>query len=224
MWRTGGIGDVRQAIFARAARKLVPMAAILAAIGLSGCGMGSLGSGWFGSKSEEAAAPSAAISDDAMLTAAKLDGESGDGTSATGSLAGQCPQFIVWPNDQLLAVYAEGREGDSLAVMHRGEITQTARECSIQPGQVTVKFGFSGRVLLGPKGTPGPVSLPVSVFVTDANREKIQTEPVPVQTEITTEKPIGYFSAVRTVTFPIPEGARPADYKLFVAFEKAPPA
>jgi hypothetical protein len=203
---------------------LTPMVAILAAIGLSGCGMGSLGSGWFGSKSESDAAPSAAISDDAMLTAAKLDGDTGEGTSATASIGSQCPQFVVWPNDQLLAVYADGREGDSLAVIHRGEITQTARECNIQAGQVTVKFGFSGRVLLGPKGSPGPVSLPVSVFVTDANREKIQTEPVPVHTEISVEKPIGYFSAVRTVSFTIPEGARPADYKLFVAFDKAPPA
>jgi len=196
---------------------------VLAAAGLSGCGMGSLSSGWFGAKAETDTL-SPGLSSDAMLTAAKLDGESGDGASATASLGTQCPQFVVWPNDQLLTVYADGRDGDGLAVVHRGEITQTARECSVQPGLVTVKFGFSGRVLLGPKGAPGPVTLPVSVFVTDANREKIQTEPVPVQTEITTEKPIGYFSAVRTVSFPIPEGARPADYKLYVAFDKGPAA
>jgi hypothetical protein len=192
---------------------------VLAAAGLSGCGMGSLSSGWFGSTAEGDTSP--ALSSDTMLTAAKLDGE---GASATASLGTQCPQFVVWPNDQLLTVYADGRDGDSLAVMHRGEITQTARECSIQPGLVTVKFGFSGRVLLGPKGSPGAIALPISVFVTDANREKIQTEPVAVQTEITTDKPIGYFSAVRTVSFPIPEGARPADYKLFVAFDKGPAA
>lgn len=192
------------------------------AMGLAGCGMGSLSSGWFGSGAETAS-PSSSISDDTLLSAAKLDGD-GTGASATASLGTQCPQFVVWPNDQLLTVYEEGRDGDSLAVIHRGEITQTARECNVQPGMVTVKFGFSGRVLLGPKGVPGAVNLPVSVFVTDANREKVQTEPVAVQTEITTEKPIGYFSAVRTVSFQIPEGSRPADYKLFVAFDKAPPA
>jgi hypothetical protein len=193
-------------------------AVLLAAAGLSGCGMGSLSSGWFGAQSENDTA--ATLSTDGLLTAAKLDEQ---GASATASLGTQCPEFVVWPNDQLLTVYADGRDGDSLAVIHRGEITQTARECSIDPGQVTVKFGFSGRVLLGPKGMPGPINLPVNVYVTDANREKIQTEQVAVQTEITTDKPIGYFSAVRTVSFAIPEGARPADYKLFVGFEKGPP-
>ena len=211
---------MRQSFKVRTGRWLGKVAVLGMAMSLAGCGMGSLSSGWFGSGAETAS-PSTNISDDAMLSAAKLDGE---GASATASLGTQCPQFVPWPNDQLLTVYEEGRDGDSLAVIHRGEITQTARECSIQPGLVTVKFGFSGRVLLGPKGVPGAVNLPVSVFVTDANREKVQTEPVPVQTEITTEKPIGYFSAVRTVSFPIPEGSRPADFKLFVAFDKAPPA
>lgn len=211
---------MRQSIKLKAGRWLGTLTMLAMATSLAGCGMGSLSSGWFGSGAETAA-PSTNISDDSLLSAAKLDGE---GASSTASLGTQCPQFVVWPNDQLLTVYEEGRDGDSLAVIHRGEITQTARECSIEPGQVTVKFGFSGRVLLGPKGQPGPINLPVSVFVTDANREKVQTEPVPVQSEITAEKPIGYFSAVRTVSFPIPEGSRPADYKLFVAFDKAPPA
>lgn len=211
---------MRRSYFAIAGRTLGLGAVLVAAAGLAGCGMGSLSSGWFGSKSESDTAATS-VSNDAMLTAAKLDGE---GASATASLGTQCPEFVVWPNDRLLTVYADGRDGDNLAVVHRGEITQTARECSIQPGQVTVKFGFSGRVLLGPKGVPGVVRLPVNVFVTDANREKIQTEPVVVQTEITTDKPIGYFSAVRTVSFAIPEGARPADYKLFVAFDKGPAA
>jgi hypothetical protein len=207
-------------MLAETRRGLGILIVMIGAATLAGCGMGSLSSGWFGSKAETDVA-SSSVSSDTMLSAAKLDGE---GASATASLGTQCPQFIVWPNDQLLTVYADGRDGDSLAVMHRGELTQTARECSIQPGLVTVKFGFSGRVLLGPKGAPGVINLPVNIFVTDANREKIQTEPVAVQTEITTEKPIGYFSAVRTVSFPIPEGSRPADYKLFVGFDRGPAA
>ena len=74
--------------------------------------------------------------------------------------------------------------GDGLAVMHRGEITKTARECQIEPGRVTVKYGFSGRVLLGPKGKAGRVTLPVNVFVTDAKREKIANEKVRVDVDV----------------------------------------
>ena len=72
-----------------------------------------------------------------------------------------------------MTIYEPGKVGDGLAVMHRGEITKTARECQIEPGRITVKYGFSGRVLLGPKGKSGRVTLPLNVFVTDAKREKI---------------------------------------------------
>ena len=33
-------------------------------------------------------------------------------------------------------------------------------------------------------------------------------------------QPIGHFSAVRTVTVDLPEGLRPVDLKVIVAFEK----
>jgi hypothetical protein len=107
--------------------------------------------------------------------------------------------------------------------MHRGELTKTARECTVEPGRVTVKYGFSGRVLLGPRGKSGPVQLPVNVFVTDAKREKISTEAAKVDTTVAVENPIGYFSAVRTVTIQVPEGARPGEFEVFVGFDRNAP-
>ena len=107
--------------------------------------------------------------------------------------------------------------------MHRGEITKTARECQIEPGRVTVKVGFSGRVLLGPKGKTGAVSLPLNVFVTDAKRERIVTEKVKVDVDVAVDKPIGYFSAVRSLSFTIPEGVRPAEYEVYVGFDRTVP-
>jgi hypothetical protein len=104
--------------------------------------------------------------------------------------------------------------------MHRGEITKTARECQIESGRVTVKYGFSGRVLLGPRGKDGTVSLPVTVFVTDAKRERIAQDKMKVEAAVAVDRPIGYFSAVRSVTFTIPEGTRPAEYEVFVGFDR----
>ena len=124
-----------------------------------------------------------------------------------------------------MTIYEPGRVGDGLAVMHRGEITKTARECQIEPGRVTVRYGFSGRVLLGPRGQAAATStLPVNVFVTDAKREKIATDKVNVDVAVALDKPIGYFSTVRTVTFDIPEGARPGEFEVFVGFDRNAPA
>src|SRR6185437_4890457 len=62
----------------------------------------------------------------------------------------------------------------------------------MEPGRITVKYGFSGRVLLGPKGRTGRVTLPLNVFVTDARREKVVTDSVKVDVDVAVEKPIGY--------------------------------
>ena len=130
---------------------------------------------------------------------------------------------MTWPRDSYITVYEPGRDGDGLAIMHRGEITQTARECQMNGSQVTVKYGFSGRILLGPRGKSGPISLPINVFVTDAKRERITEDKLRVDASVAVENPIGYFSAVRTVTFNVPEGARPGEFEVYVGFDRPAP-
>ena len=192
---------------------------------LSGCGLSSvtsgLGSSIFGGSATTANAEPQGVSEDQLLAAAKAS----DGTVSAmpGESSPGCPRFVVWPRDNNLTIYESGRVGDGLAIVHRGEITKTARECYVEPGRVTVRYGFSGRVLLGPRGKSGPVTFPVNVFVTDAKREKVASDRLKVDTIVAVENPIGYFSAVRTVTFNIPEGSRAGEYEVFVGFERNTP-
>ena len=191
---------------------------------LSGCGMSSITSGLGSSIFGGSGAPGAeqqGVSEEQLLAAAK----SGDG-SAVGlpsDVSPGCPRFTVWPRDNHLTIYEAGRAGDGLAIVHRGEITKTSRECVVNGNSVTVRYGFSGRVLLGPKGKTGPLTLPINVFVTDAKRDKIATDRLQVDTTLAVENPIGYFSAVRTVTFAVPEGARAGEFEVFVGFERNTP-
>jgi hypothetical protein len=190
---------------------------------LTGCGLSSvtsgLGSSIFGGSSPGAQGES--VSEEQLLAAAKAGG---DGSAiVAGDVTPGCPRFTVWPRDNHLTIYEQGRVGDGLAIVHRGELTKTARECIVENGRVTVKYGFSGRVLLGPRGRTGPLTLPIAVFVTDAKRERIATDRLKVDATLAVENPIGYFSAVRTVTFAVPEGARPGEYEVFVGFERNTP-
>lgn len=194
------------------------------ALALAGCGMSSvtsgLGSSIFGSGSSNAEPTS--VSEAELMAAAKAGG------GETGALGGGeaqpgCPRFVTWPRDSHVTIYEPGRSGDGLAIMHRGEITKTARECHMSGTQVTVKYGFSGRILLGPRGQSGPISLPINVFVTDAKRDRIVTDKLRVDASVAVENPIGYFSAVRTITFDVPEGARPGEFEVFVGFDRQIP-
>jgi hypothetical protein len=180
-----------------------------------------MGSGWFGGK-KGTTADMDSVSRDRLLDAAKADGGAVTNVSG-GGVAYGCPRFQVWARDGYVTVYEAGRIGDGLAVMHRGEITKTARECHVEPGRVTVKYGFSGRVLLGQKGRSGRVSLPVNIFVTDAKRQKIVTDKARVDVDVALDDPIGYFSFVREVTFDVPEGSRPGEFEVYVGFDRTIP-
>ena len=59
--------------------------------------------------------------------------------------------------------------------IHRGEITKMARECQLYSDRVVVKYGFAGRVLLGPKGAPGTVTLAVTIRVAGADQKTLAT-------------------------------------------------
>lgn len=212
-----------QSVMRSRARGLGAATAILAALTLSGCGMGSITSGLGTSVlGGGSSSGSTSVSEQDLIAAAKAGGDTTPSFSGADSQPG-CPRFVTWPRDSYITIYEPGRVGDGLAIMHRGEITKTARECHMNGSQVTVRYGFSGRILLGPRGNSGPISLPINVFVTDAKRERIMTDNLRVDASVAVENPIGYFSAVREVTFSVPEGSRPGEFEVYVGFDRNTP-
>jgi hypothetical protein len=195
------------------------LAASVVGLTLAGCGMSTLTSGMGGmfGGTGSTGAPGR-VTEESLLSSAKADGAGSGGGVAHG-----CPRFQVASRDHHITIYEPGRAGDSLGVMHRGEITRTARECTIEGSRVTVEYGFSGRILLGPRGRPGVISLPVRVSVLDPKRASIGADRASVEASVTLDNPIAYFSQVRTVTFNVPEGARPGDIDVFVGFEPTTP-
>ena len=194
------------------------LAGVISAGAVAGCGLGSFTSGLGGGLGGGAATTeSVKVSDDELLAAARGDGAF---TGSLGEISANCPRIVVPARDNNVTIYESGRAGDALAVMHRGELSKTARECQIEGNRVTVKYGFSGRVLLGPKGRSGLIALPVKVAVNDAKREPIRAENLRIETAVSLDKPIGYFSAVRTVTFELPVGSRPGEFEINVSFDR----
>jgi len=216
-----------QSVMTKACRCASAAVGVLAAALLGGCGLSSvtsgLGSSILGGGTPSSAEPTV-VSEQELIAAAKAGGDAGgDPSLAGGDAQPGCPKFLPLPRDRHLTIYEPGRVGDGLAIVHRGEITKTARECTQSGNQVTVKYGFAGRILLGPRGKSGPISMPITVFVTDTKREKVATDALRVDSTVAVENPIGYFSAVRTITFVVPEGARPGEFQVNVGFDRNTP-
>ena len=207
--------------------RLSAVLCVATALGLGGCGLSSLtsglGSSVFGGGETASSSSTTKVSEEQLLSAAKsADGSVPASTGGIESAAG-CPKVVASSRDNNLTIYEPGRVGDGLAIVHRGEITKTARECVIEGNKVIVKYGFSGRVLLGPRGKSGPITLPVNVYVADGKREKVATDTLKVDTTVAVENPIGYFSAIRIISFDVPEGARAGEYEVNVTFERNTP-
>jgi hypothetical protein len=143
-----------------------------------------------------------------------------DLASLPAGYSANCPQVVAWPRDRLLTIYQPDKIGDANGVVHRGEITKMARECQILGDRVVVKYGFAGRVLLGPKGAPGAVTLGVTVRVAGPQQNILATEKAAVTANVPPGQPAGYFSIVKEISFPVTVGTRPQDYKVFVAFDR----
>jgi hypothetical protein len=204
----------RCAIRAAAAISIVPL--------LAGCGVSTLTStfsgGIFGGSKQPETQQK--VSEGNLLTAAQTDAGKQVDIPAPG---GDCPALSVAPGDNNITFMAKGGN-DSLAIMHRGEITKTARECSPSiNGGISVKYGFAGRVLLGPQGKAGTVTLPVKVTVLDGSRTTVKSDQVKVPVTITPDQSAGYFSVTREIVVPPPAGASARSYKIIVAFDRHAP-
>jgi len=199
------------------AGRILPVA--LLAVALSACAMSKITSPFGSSKSEQQKANNP-VSNETLLDAARTDTT---GQVDMASAATHCPRFTAWPRDRLLTIYDIGRVGDGQAIKHRGEITKTARECQISPTRITVKYGFAGRILLGPLGRPGRITLPVKVHITDRNRNIIATKKHNLSVTIAPDNPIGFFSTVGNISIPLPAGTTSSDYHVYVAFDRTAP-
>jgi len=190
------------------------------AVSVSACGLSQMPSigdgGIFSSSKKSESSWTPIITEDSMITAARTNS---DGPVEIAAAAG-CPPLQVEGGQRYVTIYEANRIGDASAVIHRAEITKTARECQSGSGVVQVKYGVAGRVLLGPKGKPGVVTLPVVVQVLDKAKNKVKSDSFTVSVNITTQNPISYFALVRDVTIPVRDGTTPQDYTISIAFEK----
>lgn len=116
------------------------LAVLVAGIALAGCAsidsvMGPVGS-WFSSTPAPAPATRTAASD--------VD----------------CPQVTVRTGASTWQIPAGA---NATAVRYQATLGQLARECAILGDTMTIKVGVEGRVLVGPKGGPGSVEVPLRI-------------------------------------------------------------
>lgn len=93
--------------------------------------------------------------------------------------------FVVDNSDRVECPVVDVEEGGGVAqigsgagLRHQFAISDTARECTVANKQISIRVGVAGRVVAGPAGGAGTVSVPVRIGIRREADKKILTSKV----------------------------------------------
>ena len=129
-----------------------------------------------------------------------------------------CPEVRVPSGEAALRVGGQ----ESASVRHQFSVGRVARECGVAGNDLTIRVGVKGRVVLGPAGSPGNFSAPLSISVRQQKGDKILVGKV---VNVGASIPAGTTGADFTIVtepFAVPYTTEHAadDYEVVVGFGK----
>ncbi len=137
---------------------------------------------------------------------------------------GYCPPVQVLPGTESMVVYDRGHDGDAAYIRSQGSITRTARECHALDAQtLSIKVGIAGRILAGPMGGAGTVTMPIRIAVTrQRDNSVLFSKSFSVSTTLTPPEFGSDYSAVfDQVQFKVNSDDR--DLIIYVGFDQGKP-
>jgi hypothetical protein len=135
----------------------------------------------------------------------------------------KCPEILVLDGGAADRVYVNNSaEQNNTNVRYQFRVDDVARDCQIDGNQISMKIGVSGRVLLGPAGSPGSFTAPIRLVIV---RETDQASVVTKLYQVPGSVPSGETGSMFTlVTDPVTVPATNAvnDYTIKVGFDVPP--
>lgn len=104
-----------------------------------------------------------------------------------------CPPVEINPGAGSYRLFEKGKEGDVMSVRYQATVVRMARQCDGLGAEMAIKIGVMGRVVVGAKGGPGRVDVPLRIAVVDGRNQPV-------------------FSQLRTIPVDMPAGAGDTEF------------
>ncbi|MEM9676931.1 MAG: hypothetical protein AAF890_02640 [Pseudomonadota bacterium] len=136
------------------------------------------------------------------------------------ALSDYCPAVRLRSGTETYRVVPEnGDKEDASQLRYQATITKVARECAYVGQNLEIKVGARGRLITGPKGTPGQFEMPIRVAVTQG-KDTVYSQLHRSQANIADGATNGRFSFVDDkVVIPAPTSA---NVRVFIGFDEGP--
>ncbi len=135
-------------------------------------------------------------------------------------LTGYCPRVQLREGTSFFNTYAKGGQDDPAKIVYQASIADVTRSCSRAGGMLTMKIAVAGRIVPGPAGGPGTVTMPIRVavlrgeeiFYSELHRHSVVVGEGSGATQFLFANP--------DITMPIPEKGT---VQVFAGFDEGPP-
>jgi hypothetical protein len=227
--------------FKRAAAALLALGLVLT--GCSGGGSGIFGGPATTTTSDAAPPPAPAPAPTPPLTAAASPSSSSlkDKIESFFSTAGaahdpkpvvntqqadvDCPLIDIRQGAATLTIPPPPPDGsnDAMSLKYQGAFVRAARDCKVVSGQLVMKIGVQGRVIVGPAGGPGQIEVPLRLAVVDqpaSGAKTILTKLILIPVAVTSDDAGALFTHIEdNFAFPLPSSAELDNYIVYIGFD-----
>jgi len=191
-------------------------AVLAAAVVLSGCSSAST------PDTADTGAPNRFSS---LFSASASAGATVPATAGTGAAfnGDDCPSIDIRNGTGTLTVNGKPPEAAPTDVRYQLSFTQVARQCTVVGGNLVIKVGVQGRIIVGPVGGPGQVDIPLRYAVVreGADLRTIATKFKRVAANVPPGQSNVVFSDVEeSLSFPVPARAELPAYMIYVGFDE----
>ncbi len=117
---------------------------------------------------------------------------------------------------------AGGADASLATMRYQATIGQMARECAVIAGNLSIKVGVHGRLILGPAGAPGTYDVPLRLALVREGMEPktVWTKLYRIPVTVEPSQPNAAFLHIEeALTVPMPPGAEIDAYVIYVGFD-----
>ena len=86
-------------------------------------------------------------------------------------LRAYCPQVVLREGTAFYNTFASGGEGDPSKIVYQASISDVTRSCTYGDGTMTMNVAVAGKIVPGPAGAAGTITMPIRVAVTRTTTE-----------------------------------------------------
>jgi hypothetical protein len=136
-----------------------------------------------------------------------------------------CPFLDIRQGASTLTIPPPPPDGanEAMSIKYQGTFVRAARDCAVVSGQMVMRVGVQGRIIVGPAGGPGQVDVPLRIAVVSApltSPKAVVTKLIRIPVVIGPNDGNAEFTHIEEgLSFPMPPPESAEPYLVYIGFD-----